>query len=293
MSDILGKSPAQRAKPKYFYTILSVAMVLFLFGFLGLLFIQAQQLSVALKERVNILVEIKPETPVALIEELATTIKSQAYCKVPSVAIISKEEALNSLQEDFGADFLNLDLPNPLYDVISFNVKASFVEAEDLHAMRQQLKLNPSVKDVYYQESLVQQIVSNIKKMSWLFLALGLLFLLIAITLIHNTVRLAMYANRFLLKNMELVGATWSFIRKPYVQQSIFHGIISAIIAIILLICVLLLTQNYIPEFTNRQQIPSFVLLFFGLFLLGILINGLSTYVVVNKYLKMRLEDLY
>jgi len=293
MSDILEKSPAQRAKPRYFYTILSVAMVLFLFGFLGLLFIQAQQLTVALKERVNILVEIKPETPLALTEELATTIRNQAYSKAPTVTIITKEEALNVLQQDFGADFLNLDLPNPLYDVISFNVKASFLEEEALHGMRQQLKSNPSVKDVYYQESLVQQIVSNIKKMSWLFLALGLLFLLIAITLIHNTVRLAMYANRFLLKNMELVGATWAFIRKPYVQRSIFHGIISAIIAIILLICVLLLTQNYIPEFTNRQQIPSLILLFFGLLFLGILINGLSTYMVVNKYLKMRLEDLY
>jgi len=293
MSDILGKSPAQRAKPKYTYTILSIAMVLFLFGFFGLLFIQAQQLSTALKERVNILVEIKPETSMLLIDSLATTIQTQAYSKVSSVKVISKEEALSELQQDFGADFLNLDLPNPLYDVISFNVKAAFVEEAQLHTIRQQLKSNPSVKDVYYQESLVQQIVSNIKKMSWLLLVLGILFLLIAITLIHNTVRLAMYANRFVLKNMELVGATWAFIRKPYVQRSIFHGIISAIIAIILLVFVLLLTQNYIPEFTNRQQIPNLVLLFFGLLFLGILINGLSTYVVVNKYLKMRLEDLY
>jgi len=293
MSDILGKSPAQRAKPKYTYTILSIAMVLFLFGFFGLLFIQAQQLSTALKERVNILVEIKPETSMLLIDSLATTIQNQAYSKVSSVKVISKEEALSELQQDFGADFLNLDLPNPLYDVISFNVKAAFVEEAQLHTIRQQLKLKPSVKDVYYQESLVQQIVSNIKKMSWLLLVLGILFLLIAITLIHNTVRLAMYANRFVLKNMELVGATWAFIRKPYVQRSIFHGIISAIIAIILLVFVLLLTQNYIPEFTNRQQIPNLVLLFFGLLFLGILINGLSTYVVVNKYLKMRLEDLY
>lgn len=293
MSDILGKSPAQRAKPRYFYTILSVAMVLFLFGFFGLLFIQAQQLTTVLKERVTILVEIQPATSMQLIDSLATDIRNQAYSKVPSIKIITKEEALMALQQDFGADFLNLDLPNPLYDVIAFNIKAPFVEEEQLHTIRQQLKLKPFVKDVYYQESLVQQIVSNIKKMSWLFLTLGILFLLIAITLIHNTVRLAMYANRFVLKNMELVGATWAFIRKPYVQRSIFHGIISAIIAIILLICVLLLTQNYIPEFTNRQHIPSLVLLFFGLLLLGMLINGLSTYIVVNKYLKMRLEDLY
>jgi len=293
MSDILGKSPAQRAKPKYFYTILSVAMVLFLFGFFGLLFIQAQQLTVVLKERVNILVEIKPETSLVLIDSLATSIRNQTYSKSPTVTIISKEEALTSLQEDFGADFLNLDLPNPLYDVISFNVNAAFLEEAELQTIRQQLKLKPFVKDVYYQESLVQQIVNNIKKMSWLFLVLGILFLLIAITLIHNTVRLAMYANRFVLKNMELVGATWAFIRGPYVQRSILHGILSAVIAIILLIFVLLLTQNYIPEFTNRQQIPGLVLLFFGLLFLGILINGLSTYLVVNKYLKMRLEDLY
>ena len=167
------------------------------------------------------------------------------------------------------------------------------MSSEQLATIRQELKRNPIVKDVYYQEGLVHQIVNNIKKFSWLFLVLSLIFLIIAITLIHSTIRLALYANRFLIKNMELVGATWGFISKPYIQKSIYHGLISAIIAILFLICLLLLTQNYIPELQNYWHYPSLTMLFLGLMILGIFINGLSAYWIVNKYLRIRLDDLY
>ncbi len=293
MSDILGKTPAQRAKPNYFYTIISVAMVLFLLGFFGVLFMQAQQLTNILKERVTILVELQQETPSLVVDSLLAGLQQAAYIKPTSIDFITKEEALNSLQDDFGEDFINLDLPNPLYDVISFNAKSDYISSEQLAQIRQQLITNTYVKDVYYQESLVHQIVDNIRKSSWLFLTLSGLFLIIAITLIHNTIRLALYANRFLIKNMELVGATWGFISKPYIRKSIYHGFISAFIAIVFLICLLLLTQHYIPELQNYWHGPYLVFLFIGLILLGMCINGISAYFVVNKYLNMRLDDLY
>ena len=293
MGDILEKTPIQRAKPNYFYTIVSVAMVLFLLGFFGILFLQTQQLTKILKERVSILVELQQDSPQEQIDQLIDQVEKAAYTKSTSLEFITKDEALSSLQADFGEDFVNLDLPNPLYDVLSFHVKSSFMSSEQLASIRQELKVNPIVKDVYYQAGLVHQIVSNIKKSSWLLLFLSFIFLVIAITLIHNTIRLALYANRFLIKNMELVGATWGFIRKPYIRKSIYHGFISAIIAILLLICLLLLTQTYIPELKNYWYPTSIVSLFMGLILLGILINGFSAYLVVNKYLKMRLDDLY
>lgn len=293
MPDILGKAPAQRTKPNYVYTISSVAMVLFLLGFFSILFSLSRQLGHLLKERVSILVEIEPESNPLLVDSLVRTIQADTIIKSETILLISKEAALASLQEDVGEDLLSLDLPNPLYDVITFNVKADYMTSERLEGLRDKLKSERFVKDVYYQVGLVHQIVTNIKKVSWLFLVLGCLFLVIAITLIHNTVRLALYANRFVIKNMELVGATWEFISKPYIKRSILHGIISAIIAILLLICLLLWANNYLPEI--RTLSTGFTLTGIGvtLLLLGILINGLSTYFVINKYLNMRLEDLY
>lgn len=293
MSDILGKSPAQRAKPKYFYTIVSISMVLFLLGFFGILFLQAQHLTNILKERVTVLVELQQGLSSTVIDSLLVEIEKAPFTKSQSLEFISKEEALVSLQEDFGEEFIQLDLPNPLYDIISLNIKSNFISTEQLQAIQQELKKNIHVKDVFYQESLVGQVVNNLQNTGWLFLLLSFLFLIIAITLIHNTIRLALYADRFLIKNMELVGATWGFISRPYIRKSIFHGLISAIIAIILLIFLLLLTQNYIPELRNYWQGPSLLLLFLGLLILGMFINGTSAYVVVNKYLNMRLEDLY
>ena len=293
MSDILGKTPAQRSKPNYFYTIISVAMVLFLLGFFGVLFMQAQQLTNILKERVTILVELQQETTTSAVESLLAELEQATFIKPTSIDFITKEEALNSLQDDFGEDFINLDLPNPLYDVVSFNAKSDYISSEQLAQIRQQLITNTSVKDVYYQESLVHQIVDNIRKSSWLFLTLSALFLIIAITLIHNTIRLALYANRFLIKNMELVGATWGFISRPYIRKSIYHGFLSAFIAILFLICLLLLTQYYIPELQNYWHGPYLMFLFMGLILLGMCINGISAYFVVNKYLNMQLDDLY
>ncbi len=293
MPNILGKTPAQRTKPNYVYTISSVAMVLFLLGFFSVLFSLSRQLGHLLKERVSILVEIEPESNPLLVDSLVRTIQADSIIKSETIVLTSKEAALAALQEDVGEDLLSLDLPNPLYDVITFNVKAAYMTSERLEGLRHKLKSERFVKDVYYQEGLVHQIVANIKKISWLFLVLGCLFLVIAITLIHNTVRLALYANRFVIKNMELVGATWEFISKPYIRRSILHGIISAIIAILLLICLLLWANRYLPEIGTLSTGFTLTGIAGVLLLLGILINGLSTYFVINKYLNMRLEDLY
>jgi len=293
MLDILGKTPTQPRKPNYFYTISSVAIVLFLLGFFCALFSISQQLGQLLKERISILVEIEPTSNPIEVDSLVYAIKSYAMTKSESVLLISKEAALADLQEDFGEDLLRLDLPNPLYDVITFNVKAAYMDSEQLETLRHKLKSKRFVKDVYYQEGLVHQIVANLQNFSWLFLVIGALFLLITVTLIHNTTRLALYANRFVIKNMELVGATWNFISRPYIKRSILHGIISALIAILFLICLLLWANRYLPGISTLSSSFSLIGIALGLLLLGILINGLSTYFIINKYLSRRIDDLY
>jgi len=293
MSDLLGKPPTKRAKPNYFYSIVSMALVLFLLGFFGLVLLQTQQLIEVFKERVNVLVEIEPGTDSLAISTLLNDLRMVEYAKASSIDYISKEEAIKSLQEDFGEEFMALDLPNPLYDVVTFNVKAKFMKSDLLNQIKKNFKTRDYVNDVYYQEGLVNMIAKHVKKLGWFALGFSGLFLIVAVTLIHNTIRLALYANRFLIKNMELVGASWGFISWPYIQKSVWHGILSALLAIAALVLVLLLAQREIEELQTLQDLPNTLLLFGGLLLLGILISGISTWFVINKYLKMRLDDLY
>ena len=293
MSDLLGKPPTKRSKPNYFYSIVSMALVLFLLGFFGLLVLQTQQLIDIFKERVNVLVEVEPGTDSLSIATLLNDLKMVEYTKKASITYTSKEAAIKSLQKDFGEEFMALDLPNPLYDVVTFNVKSQFMKSDLLSQIRKNFKTKDYVNDVYYQEGLVNVIAKNVKKLGWFALAFSGLFLIVAVTLIHNTIRLALYANRFLIKNMELVGASWGFISWPYIRKSVWHGILSALLAIAGLVLVLLLAQREFVELQALQDLSQSLLLFGGLLALGILISGTSTWFVINKYLKMRLDDLY
>ncbi len=284
---------APKTKPNYVYSIISVTLVLFLLGFFGLVLIQAQNLITSLKERVNVLVELKENTSKAEIDSLQYILKTSSFTKEGTLQFISKEEAAKILREDFGKDFLTLDLPNPLYDVFSFNVIAAYMQADSLDQMRQMIKNLDFVGDVYYQENLVNEIAANIKKIGYISLGIGVFFLFVAFALIHNTIRLALYANRFLIKNMELVGASWRFISRPYILRSIKHGFISGILAVAALVILLYLAQKDLSGLRNLQDIHSFAVLFSALLLLGILISAFSTYYVVKKYLKLRVDDLY
>lgn len=293
MSDLLGKAPTKRSKPNYLYSIVSMAMVLFLLGFFGLVLLQTQKLIDVFKERVNLLVELEPGTDSLSVTTLLAELQAEDYTKKETIQYITKEEAIKSLQKDFGEEFMTLDLPNPLYDVITFNIRSEFMNSELLSQIRKNFKSRDYVNDVYYQEGLVNIIAQNVKKVGWFALGFSLLFLIVAITLIHNTIRLALYSNRFVIKNMELVGASWGFISRPYIKKSIWHGILSALLAIGALVLVLLLGQREMVELRAIQDIPNSIILFVGLLLLGIILSGTSTWYVINKYLKMRLDDLY
>jgi cell division transport system permease protein len=277
----------------FFYSIIGVALVLFLLGLFGLMMIQGQKIVEQLKERVNLIVEFKPETKPAQIDLVMKKLQSGDFVKPGSITFTSKEQAAELLREDFGDDFIKLGLNNPLYDVLTFNTKSEFMHSDSLEKIRTGLMNVPVVSDVFYQEGLVDNIESNIKKIGYLSLAIGVLFIIVAITLIHNTIRLALYSNRFLIKNMELIGASWGFISRPYLVRSVKNGFWSAMISIILLIAVLALVQIDQAILSEFEYTLELTLLFGGLILLGILISGLSTFYVVNKYLKMRLDDLY
>jgi cell division transport system permease protein len=176
---------------------------------------------------------------------------------------------------------------------MTFNVNAAYAETDSLLNIKGELKDASIVNDVFYQENLVDDIAQNVRSLSWITLGIGMFFIFVAVTLIHNTVRLALYANRFTIKNMQLVGATWGFISRPYVLRAMRHGFISSVIAAWILVLIIFWAEASLPGLGELQDWTLFAWLFLGLLILGVLISTLSTRSVVKKYLKMRVDDLY
>lgn len=282
-----------RTKPNYLYSIVSVTLVLFLLGFFGFILLYAQRVVTIFKERVNVLVELKTDADSMQVIDLEDHIRQLAGTRRGSVAFVSKEEAARQMREVFGEDFVHLDMPNPFYDMVSFNVRAQYMNPDSLETIRTELREWEAVNDVFYQENLAGKIGGNIKKIGYLALGMGLFFIFVAITLIHNTIRLALYANRFLIKNMELVGASWEFISRPYIIRAVWQGLLSGILATIVLGSLLFWLVNTLPELKKLQMNAGLVLLLLSLVVLGVLINTWSTYYIVKKYLRLRVDDLY
>jgi len=289
MTERTRKTKMPGTKPNYAYSIISVALVLFLIGFFGLLILHAQQLIKVSKEKIEIFVEIENGVGEEEVLKLKNDLHESPFVKLGSVKFIPKSEGAKMMQNEFGEEFLKLDLPNPLYDIITFNVNADFMQSDSLAQIKSEIKEHLYVSDVFYQETLIDSISKN----SWIALGVGLFFLIVAVTLIHNTIRLALYSNRFLIKNMELVGASWEFITRPYFFRSLKHGLISSLLSIALLAGLLFLANSKIPEFGQLVYLPGIVFIFLVLILLGLIITTTSTYYVVNKYLRMRVDELY
>jgi cell division transport system permease protein len=280
-------------KPNYIFTIVSVALILFLLGAFGLAMLEARRLVSTLREEVKMLVEVREGSPDSLVDALRQTIEKSVFVKEGSVAFISREEAMRLMREDFGEDLLRLDLPNPFFDIIRFNLKANYLAPDSLGWIQAGLRELPGVGEVFFQESLLETIAANIWRFGYLALALSALLLALASVLIHNTIRLALYANRFLIKSMELVGATWGFISRPYLRRSVFHALLSALLALVALALFWLAMLGSFPELRERAFSIEHAALAGALLALSVLVGALSTYYVVNKYLKMRVDDLY
>ncbi len=279
--------------PNNWYAILGVAMVLVLLGFFVMLLIQSKVLVNNLKEQVNIILELKDGRTAEDIASLQSKLEESVFVKSGTIKYLDKAAALESLKEDFGADFLQMDFINPLHDVFIFNAKAEYLAPEMLKMVRSKIMDNIHVRDVYYEENLVDAIAKNLYKLAWTGIIIAVFFLLVAIFLIHNTMRLALHSNRFLIKNMELVGANWSFISKPFIQKSIWNGFLGAMVALLLLLLLFTILKSQIPQLDFLSDIPSMLGLSLLIVVLGIVISGSSTYYVVRKYLLMRLDDLY
>ncbi len=286
-------SPLSRRRPNYLYSIISVAAVLFLLGFFGLLLVQSRQLVQVLKEQVDIIVELVPLTPDSTLQTVRQRLANSRFVLPESVGYTSREDALAMMSDELGEDLLKLDMPNPLYDIFTFHVRAEYLTADSLSHIREVLVAHPAINDVYYQQGLIEQLAQNRKKVAWLLLGVAILFTALALTVIHNTIRLALYADRFLIKTQELVGASWEFISRPYLRKALWHGLLSALLSIGLLVGLQYAIRQQVPEVAAFQTPPLLGSVFLGLLILGLFISWLSTYRVVRKYLRLREDELY
>ncbi|KAB1063462.1 cell division protein FtsX [Salibacter halophilus] len=286
-----NKFERRRLNTSYFSVVVSISLVLFMLGMVGLILLQANKLSNYVKENIGISIYIKDDVNEADIKRLQKSLDASKYVKYTDY--VDKQEAATRLQEDLGEDFIDFLGYNPLSTSIDVYLKAEYANPDSVQMIEQSWLDNPKVKEVEYQKNLLSIVNENVRKISLLLSGFAILLLIIAVALINSTIRLAIYSKRFLIRSMQLVGATQSFIRKPFVNQGIVHGLYGALIALVLLAGVIYYAQSEMPEIFDMQDVEIFAVLFVIVVLLGMFISWLSTTFAVNRYLKLKTDQLY
>jgi cell division transport system permease protein len=287
-----GKASAKRSKPSYFMAILGVTIVLFFVGVFGWLLLNASRYTEELKEDIKIQVYLRRSATQADVDTLMQYIKSRPYTQ--TVEYIDKETAKKQWMEKGETDFQELLEENPLPASIDFNLKNAYVQKDTIAAIKTDLEQRQMViESVKYPAFVVEKMGSSVRAGLIVFAALAALFCVLSIILIDNTIRLAMYSNRFLIKTMQMVGATRGFIAKPLNMRAILNGAIAALMAIGLIYGLMLLSEYFLPYLRDLRDNSKVFMLFGFLIALGISITLFSTYRSVVKYLKMKLDELY
>ncbi len=289
-----SKNPAvtkRKLRSSYVTTIISIALVLFLIGLMGLMILNAKSLSDYIKESLNLSVILNDDAREVDVRRLQKNLDASVFVK--STEYISKEEAAESLQSELGEDFLDFLGYNPLLASIDVYLYAPYANPDSIAVIENQLHDYALIKEVYYHESLIYMINQNIRKISLVILGFSVVLFFIALTLISNTIRLSVYARRFLINTMQLVGATPGFIRKPFLLTSILHGFVASLISIFLILGLIYFAQKEFQEIMKIQDFKILGALFLSIVIMGIVFNYFSTYFAVNKFLRMEEDDLY
>jgi cell division transport system permease protein len=280
-----------RLRASYITSIISIMLVLFMLGLLGMIILHGKKLSDYVRENISISVMLKENVSDDLVQNYMKRLQRTSYVK--QAEFISREQAAKELSNELGEDFVQFLGYNPLPASIDLQLKAGYANSDSISRIEKQLLTSNLVKEVVYQKSLIDQVNSNISKISLVISSFSLILLIISIILIANTIKLSIYSKRFLIRSMQLVGATENFIRLPFIKKSIFHGIIAAVIADLLLIGTLYLAQQRIPEIAALQDIQQFALFYTAVLVLGVVLSALSTWISVNKFLRMKVDNLY
>lgn len=280
-----------KARSSSISTVVGISLVLFMLGTLSFVLINAKNLSDHVKKSFRIQVFIRNDVNDAEIVKFQKMLDVEDF--VADTDFISKEEAVAIMEDEIGEDFVEFLGFNPLQASIDLHLEPEYAHPDSLAWIEKSIYANPRVKEVVYQPDLIELVNKNIRRISMVVLGFSILLLIIAIALINNTIRLAVFSKRFIIRSMQLVGATRGFIMRPFIWQGVAHGLWASVIALFLIGGLLYLAKSEIPELMNIQDINSLIQLFGLVVLLGILISVISTIFAVNKYLNSDLDKLY
>lgn len=290
-----GKVQPQKLKKRiirsYLTSTISIAMVLFLIGMLGVVLLNAERLAKYVRENIGFTLVLNEDVQEQQIADLQKSLKATAFVK--SVEYIDKEKAAERLKKELGEDFTGFLGYNPLLSSVDVKLMADYATPEKLVVLEKKLMEYPQVKEVSYQHDMVNIINENVQKIGFVLVFFSALLLLIFFSLINNTIRISIYSQRFIINTMLLVGATDSFIRAPFVKRSIWYGIIGALAANVLLFVLMLSYAQELTGIIDIEDFKIFGLVFVADLILGVLISWSSTYFAVNKFIRLKFDELF
>ena len=291
MASSFEKFQRRRLISSYFSVILSIALVLFLLGLLGLLVLNSKKVADHFKEQIALTIYLKDDAKDVEIKQLEKTLALADYTK--STQFVSKEEAAEEHSKEIGENFMDFLGYNPLQNSIDVYLKADFVDAAQVKEIADNLLAKDFVEEVNYDQPLISLLNDNIKKISLWVMVISAVFTLIAVLLINSAIRLSVYSKRFTIKTMQMVGATKGFIRRPFIWLSMKLGMVGAVIALAGMAAVLYYLNQTFPELELLADPVILAILFVGVFLASVLITWFSTFLATQRFLNLRTDELY
>lgn len=286
-----NKSIRRGIRNSYLSSIVSVTLVLFLLGAMGLIMLNAKQLSDNVKENVGFNVFLADSLSNAEINLFNKSLNGKYY--VYETTLTTKAEAAQQFSQELGEDFVKFLGVNPLPASITIKLKAEYLHPSALAKVKAEIERMPQVQEIVFQDNLVEAINANVKKISLIILIFAGLLLFVSIVLINNTIRLAVYARRYIINTMKLVGATAGFIQKPFLLRSIAHGLYAGLFAVVLLVGLVFVALEELREVIYLNNINWIIILFGGIIVLGVVINFICTFFAVNKFLRLGSEEIH
>jgi cell division transport system permease protein len=272
-------------------TVVSISLVLFILGLLGLLILNGEKIKRSFKEQANIQLFLNNNAKDADIAKLQKSLDASFYVK--STAFISKDSGAKILYQHDKDNFMEVLQYNPLPAAINVHLKAEYINMDSIKWIEKKFTAYPQVKEVIYQESMIDGMNRNIRRVSLVLFGFSLLLLIVSLALINNTIRLTIYSKRFLIKTMQLVGATRTFISLPFIWRGILHGVYAALISLCMILAVMHVAENQMTDLKQLDDANTYYMLAGIVLVLGIVISSISTFFALNRYLRLHTDDLY
>lgn len=291
MSKSFDSFQKRRLQSSYISVVISIALVLFMIGILGLILLKSTNVANHFKEKVVMTLFLKDSVSKKQLDSLKTAIKEEEFTK--RIVYVTKDRAAETYKKDLGEDFLEFLGDNPLKNGIDIYLNASYVTPDKMKSIEKRYLSNNHIAEVNYDKPLVDILTKNIQRISFWLLVLSGFFSLVAIILINSSIRLAIYSKRFNIKTMQMVGATKGFIRRPFIWQSIKLGILGAFVALVGLFIIIYYVDKYVPTLALLNDYESLSYIAIGVLTSAFVITWISTFFATQRFLNLQTNDLY